>query len=417
MRISPSKLDLAERCLWWGRREVSVPYKESEAAEHGKRIHEALALQIENKTVLPTPTGIEEFESMSPKEWIDSVGISEGARAEVMLAMNLETGVARELPKGTRPGASRPYTDMVGTADVVWVDGDRGAIVDWKSGHQHLPDPRESPQLRLYAASLASIHSLAEVDVMYVRVSTDDPIILRGTLDVFELQDYVEHARQLVMSAQHAQPKPGLHCVGLWCPAFEICPATQSAALAAIGEQNGAPMHSFTPTIAITSNEQAAWLYHRCKAATQFVDAVMRAVKDYSDHSPIDLGNGMRYGLRQSTEESIRADSVDAIAKALEPWLPRGKVEELVEWSVTKGAVEKLVKATAPRGGKVETWEAALRSLRGAGCLASKTIMKHAEGKRPTHSEVEVELPMHPKCTTPIGDGYDHRDPTDPDAF
>ena len=408
MILSPSNLELAFRCSFWARPENKQPWKDAgEKALHGRKVHKVLEQAITNRDIT---SDLPEFREFSPNAWLAFAGVPVGAIAEQKFRMDLKTKRFERIPAQ----AKCSFEEIGGTIDVHWWDGQKGHVVDWKTGYAHLPKPGNSPQLLFYSAAIAKVYDLDEVQASYVLVNDEDPYSTTATVDIFQLEDFIEQMIEVIYGVSKSVPVPGLHCQGLWCPFASKCPAHLETVRAIVRED---PKPFLVPSPdRIESPEHATSIYHRMMGARRILAEVEECLRQYSTKVPIPLGDGSTYGPRQYTKEEIIAPSIEA----LQAVLPSVDISGACSFSVGKGALEKIVKAGAQRGKKTDAWDEAMRAVRGAGLTEVKQEIHYREGKRPTIAqefENESLQKVHPKALTIIGDGYDDRDPTNPDAF
>ena len=292
----------------------------------------------------------------------------EGARAEVAYAWDYETGAVRELGVDIGRDYALAATEIAGTADIVHV-GERVLVADWKTG---MKPPRAAGNgqlmfLALCATRLANVDT-ARLEIRHVRpggdVWVDSAEVSRFDLDVFESE-----LRDAIAAAPSSAPNPGAHCAGKYCPLRAVCPAT-------VATVDPAPAYPLALYEAgeIQGAAHAEWLLHRIESAAELLVAVKEKVKQYVDaNGPIELSDGRKYGPYVVLRESIEGPK----DKLLEAGIP----EELIEYSVGKGAVEKHAKDSAERGKGAAAARAAIERLRDAGCIKEISFVKYEARK------------------------------------
>jgi hypothetical protein len=229
-RLSPSKLGLAEKCVYWTN--PAFDYDEpppGRAARVGSLTH-SFAEALANGNSAPTvhDGDIEEVAdalaiARGPlAKWIaDWRSVDVPKAAELGLRMNVETGTVRPYPRRGEPGYERPLLhELGGELDLVRNFGTHLEVIDLKTG-----DPKyfTESQLRGYALLASSYYGVREVRVSFLRalktkLTQTEPV----TIDADELD--AEHGRvwQLLRTLPNSRPQPGEHC---WaCPARAACP-------------------------------------------------------------------------------------------------------------------------------------------------------------------------------------------------
>lgn len=196
-----------------------------EAAELGTRAHAWLEgmLGSPGDPEAPIPEDLEE--------------LRDGLLWAATLAFNLTEGGHRgdtsaewSFGKGERPplrldswehGSHR----FAGTADLVWTDADGVEnVLDYKTGWGHLPDPRESLELALYALAVGDAEQGSPVRVHYALLRTREH--RSALLTPEELRAWAERLCALALEVETAEvgaATPNRYCAS--CAASGVCPA------------------------------------------------------------------------------------------------------------------------------------------------------------------------------------------------
>lgn len=224
-RLSPSRMALAERCLYTFRDDVTLPPdKSGPEAIAGKAVHSAIEAYVRDGEV--TADLPESFLA-----WWDASGLSHETHtltAEMPIVYDFERGESRvveTLDNGRMPPTTD--TEMPCVLDLVAVprdDRESVLVVDWKTGK-----PKDFQwQMVTYALALNRLRDL-DVDpvralVVYVHESRtwqDMPMVF-DAMDLDAAEQTIRNARRRLPLAQ---PTPGAHCRDMWCRLRETCGA------------------------------------------------------------------------------------------------------------------------------------------------------------------------------------------------
>lgn len=315
---------------------------------------------------------------------------------EVALAYDAVTGKAREIGRGLdrKYGAVGP-TEIVGTLDIGALMGPDGVYVgDWKKGWSHgrlTPPPERNLQLKagLVAAARAWGRARGRGEVIrifddgdsYRKTATFSP----GQIDNAEgeivmLASRVMLDRQTYASGGEVRAVTGPHCT--YCPSFAYCPANLALARA-LGGDAAAVKGS---TLALLTPENAPVVYQRMKQARAVIEEIEEAVRTFARQTPIDLGDGVVYGVRAEDRREIDGRLAEqALAEVL------GEAAKVaIEPEVTLSGVERAVKkylADHPkenvRGALKALKERALEALKARGALKVTQAGKLIEHRPP----------------------------------
>lgn len=314
-----------------------------------------------------------------PQEWREDAGeidleaypISPDATYEVTVAWDYVSGEARILGVDLdRDYSSAKPTEYVGTADLVIVTGGHPLVADYKSARQGKTHPSKNAQLAMLALAVRSITQEEAVDVaLYYLDGTraDEATLDALDLDVFEasLRELAERYR----SGDVGEARPGPWCH--YCPSKGACPA-QRQALAMV--ESGTLVEPLTV-------ERVAAAWHRIKAIEGALEEAKRVCQDYAATYPVDLGDGTE--LRE-VEESRDAIDGEAAWPVLVGVLGEDGARLAAPVAVTKSAIAKAAKATAPKGQAASAERAALAALRESGALTTtmRTTVKAVRQKK-----------------------------------
>lgn len=365
MRVTASRLPLAEYCLHWAREDAQWSRSESAAASHGLAAH-AVAEAI----LLGRAVDVIDYEEIAEQ----ALELREhGAVPEIAFAFDCSAqysaNAVRELGRSIGRNYRLEPSELAGTADAVWYHDGIAIVVDWKTGQQSelgpVGDNRQLQALGLMAARVAGC-ARARIGVYHVGHGWQ-----WAELDELDLAAIEARLRALPQAIATARPNPGPWCASRYCPHVAYCESTQSTQLA--------PRDDSWPVVAdagsIESAAHAAWLLHRVEVVQRVAEQVRDALKEYADsHGGIQLADGSTWKKVEIRKEDIVAPSAEALIATLEPHCD---ASGLVEFSVAKGALEKAVKAHAEKGKGAEAWRKAIETLRLNGMIRTTTYSKH----------------------------------------
>ena len=409
---SASKLQLALSCP--ASQVLPVVDSEWAAGESGREKHAALADWV----TAPPDAKLDLPAQMAA--WLETVTeYADEMRhpdtiSEMALTYDVATGQARHL--GANLGRAYPErtpSEFYGALDYVRHDGDSVMVADLKTGMSDVPHPARNMQLRFGALAAARHFGVesARVGILHAPEGRT-PWWSWATLDAFELEmaaaelrtlaERIGYARNDAQRGKTPRLTVGEHCT--YCPARHGCPARVAMAKRLAGE----PEKVVLDLRALLTPETSALALARWQAASRALHEVGAALHAYAAESPIPLGDGRVWGPRESEREVIDAErawpvlveryGVEVARAAMSIDTSKAGVSRAmaVLRESMRGAAER------PRGvgdGRVTLKslnEDALRALREAGCVTSKTtksfeVYAVAPGISPTASEGQPE--------------------------
>ena len=301
-----------------------------------------------------------------PVEWL----------VEKPLAYHVERGSARYMkpPEYPRDYRDKKFGEIVGTLDLAAVLPDIVEVLDLKTGKgARESSVADSAQLKFYALCLARIHGVPRARITYLH-ATEDGIDDGDTvlLDELDLGQFAAQLGALAAGLQDAVPVPGPHCTGKWCPMVSICPATTKA-LAAIDKASDLT-RPFSTQLTIEDATHAADVRVRLKMVQAACASIEEQLKTWvKSNGPIDIGNGMQYGVREENRETVdigRPQAYQILAKRLGP-----KADQIVTLSTTKQDIRSACDTRAQA-------EDIFEELRAVGALRSASYSKLTEWKK-----------------------------------
>lgn len=164
-----------------------------------------------------------------------------GWRCEVAFAWSPSGDTARQLPKSDKlrdyyhdascpPDCIRHVNgdEQPGSTDVVTMADDAIEVIDVKTGVT--PLEQYIPQVRTLAVMAARTYGVSRARVRLVKLHKDAPAEeWSDTLRRADLDAIAEELAGQLAAAQTAEPSPGPHCNGMWCPARVVCPVVPAA--------------------------------------------------------------------------------------------------------------------------------------------------------------------------------------------
>jgi hypothetical protein len=270
--------------------------------------------------------------------------IPPGSRSEVKLGYDVATGVGRVIGEGAgRDYGSPGPMEIVGSTDVLGVEGETVVVIDWKTGFADVAPARENEQLWFYAlAACRALHlSSARVVIVYTKTGRVD----QHELDALDLADFAAALERLVKddarrrgAAQRGEPVDTTE--GDWCkhcPSKHTCPS-KNALLVQFGSKGLAVFGDATMTA-----DRAREAHLEIERFDQLLkDAKKRRDAYVTENGPIDLGDGRAYGryARKGKESFDGAVAIQAI-RDVTGELAREFESIAVERKVTKASIKR----------------------------------------------------------------------------
>lgn len=416
-RLSASRAELAEKCLFWARPDVdlgpgapmgvaprlgSALHQGAETAAPGEAEpadldEEDLGDVLRSAAALPTadldaiaarwgltPSSREALGELFSAwaEWWPGFLAGRGGtvevRREVPFAWNTRTWTARELPSsGHRDYSSALPEEVTCTIDAVIVEYAtaetmkarpplRVTVVDLKTGRARHRPAAEHAQLAVGALCAGHVYGVDSVSVVLAHVKPEGVYVDEATLDAWTTAARAELLEQHLAAIPTAAPRPGSHCAALHCPALGVCEGPRALA-------RRAPELAAALTVNIRSNEDAAAALLAVKPIEAFVAQLKRAAVDWAEAhgGRVVMPDGSARERVQVGRRSIDLNNARLRAE-LERLLGGAEgVEGLVKVkrSLPIAGLEKAVKARAGRGKKEAALSEALAALEATGGL------------------------------------------------
>lgn len=337
MTITMSALPRLLNCdgsLVLPRADVASPW-----ADQGNDEHEDLARQVQTGTLPPRLARI----------------VPAGSRAEVKVAFDVLTGQGRIIGEGGGRdyGTPGPF-EIVGSIDVLGVEGDTLIVVDWKTGHKEVDPASRNWQLWGYAIAAARALGLSKAIVRIAYTNLPGQPIDEHALDSFDLAEFATrlaglHVREGRLRHAYKEGVTPETREGTWCKhcaSKSRCPSkvgllvqVSTKGLATIGDTALTPERAREAHLEIERLDQLV------------VEAKARRSQYIDEHGPIDLGNGKLYGRvpRSGPRQLDGSIAVQAIREVVGE--SSKEFEALaVERKTSQAAIERAAKALGVPG-------------------------------------------------------------------
>lgn len=310
-RISASRLALLEHCQYFARDGVTWADTRSDAASFGTSIHALAEAYIRN----PRAELVTADERLARvwahvKAYIDEHR-SLGWRPEVAFAFDPLTDAAHELPQAEhRDYSAATEREICGTADLVYMSSDeQGAFAcvdDWKYSGFHLDAGRARAQLAALSLFVARAWGADRVRARALKISDTG---VDGTsevywFDAFDLAAQSDSIARGLAAVGRAEPQPGEHCTGRWCPAISACPATQGALAQVIPAASLVKSYRYSP--AIEGPDHLAWMLTVRPLLNKALEQVDDAVRAFVADGPVTTSEGAT--IRQTMKSLTKFD-------------------------------------------------------------------------------------------------------------
>jgi hypothetical protein len=282
-------------------------------------------------------------------------------------------------------------TEIPCTIDLVSPHEHTMLVTDWKFGFEGVPNPRTSMQLALGALCVSRAHGLDEVLVQIGRIDSVGAIHYDGCeLDAFALEDAadrwrtiwtkVQAARDAIANGETLVTTPGDHC--RYCPAKASCPSFAGIARELLAP--GSDWLARARTLIQDDDGAAADLWMKVQRARELLATVQGLLDARATERPFAIPGGMVVRQVETKRDAVKSPRVvrDVLAEFYGEEAANAAVE--TELHTTKGAIEKVAKAHAPRGKGAEETRRVLTVLRERNAIVTNTgtSVEAVEAKR-----------------------------------
>lgn len=384
---SPSKLELADECLFPFTSGEDWLDIRSDHALFGNAVHEAADRLVTAPDEQPDLDEIAERHKVPEKrreefeQAVEAVAerLAEEredmleARAELYVAYDLEKDKARLVLDPSEP--KRPG-EIRGKIDLLFKHAERGLLVvrDWKTGRRLLRKrPADQYQILFYAVAVSRLFGVDELVVELAFVSRDGVQVIPAYLDAFAIDSAKARLDELAAACERPSlPVYGAHCKALHCPIAHKCPAV-AAAMVELDEASKLRGPLDAEQLKEATDEQVADAWLRLAGIEQRVEQIRAVTEERirSMGSTIPVHGGMVLGVREHRgNESIKWS--DETEKILAERLG-SRADEAVTKRTTKKSIERAAKAleesmgNAQRGAGLKRYRGILAALNDAG--------------------------------------------------
>jgi hypothetical protein len=311
-------------------------------------------------------------------ECLDLANLPTHLATEVAFAYDYKARTARELGRNIgrdyaghleRTGqAPIGPTEIACTVDLAGLEGRRGYVGDYKTGHTRYPSPDRFGQTLLGALCVRHAWKCDDViaELIYIR-SDGNHYPARRLLDEWDLDifaDEIEAALELVdyseaeyIAGRGVPVREGDQCD--YCPAFKQCPAKVAlvksipAELAALGYTREVIVGEEAPAVGTVAagaldRRRAPEIWLTLERLEEIIGRIKQEICGLAAFDPIDLPDGRVIGRLITRREGLDGKIAAAV---IEQWFGAEAREAAVELSVSK---ERLREAAADHVRKVK---------------------------------------------------------------
>ena len=337
------------------------------AATSGTEMHAAIDDLIMGQSLDGHPEHARRKASLAAEALRPLLETATGIRSEAAYEYSLATDAAVYLGRGRDAYANADRESLCGTADLVLDFADGVPVVidhkSWSPGQ----DVDARAQLRTLALLVARAMGRESVKTATLLVGDNEARLVWGdTLDAFELDAEAHDLRAELARIPNAEPVPGPHCAGRYCPAIATCEATTEAMAHTIPADMLVRSHRLSPVI--VDNDHAAWTFAALRMVEAATDEISKALKAYADaHGGVLLSDGTIYAGHETTRETLDL----SVPGAVEAVRAAG-AEDAISYSSSKAAVERTI-------GKAS--KALVEELSAMGAIKSSTFTTYKATK------------------------------------
>jgi hypothetical protein len=255
--------------------------------------------------------------------------VPQNAESEVTVAWDPDTKKGRVLGRGLgRDYSKASPTEIVGTADLLWREGDLVCVDDWKTGKAVASGAAGTWQLRLLALAAARAVGVTRTRVRLIYPRADGRVYVdRADFDAFNLLDFerdlqgldrrISEARITFKEGRTLAVTEGPHC--RYCPALPSCPAKRAVVTALVARASQAPDEATVRAQVATLTPALigeTWL--KLEAAELYLKRVREAVDSYvRQGGPVPLPGGRELkevpSTRRYLDPKVAADVLLAL--------------------------------------------------------------------------------------------------------
>lgn len=301
-------------------KELDLVPPAGEDAASGTRIHRALETRLVADWAQLSPTELDLAERCEDQaQRVYSEWTTETSDAEVHRQyLEARVGITEQRSYFVKPLTEGLSYLATGQADVLYIAGDYALIMDYKTGRDEVESAESNAQLR----GLASIVSMLTNAPSKIRVAIIQPWMGQPSLADYDdtaldgARQWLRHVREKAMAG--GEPKLGDWCQ--YCPARALCPAKRDAMDTSALVQSGLPDDAKGAMIARAIDlpaEDLAGLLKRRRMIGWFVSALEAAARIKLENGEAVPGYELKeVNGRRTIEDSAKA--AQAVAHLLE---------------------------------------------------------------------------------------------------
>jgi hypothetical protein len=296
-------------------------------------------------------------------DWIARL-IPAGARSELALAFDVATRQGRVIGEniGRAYGDVAPF-EVVGSADMVGVDGDAVVVLDWKTGYLDVEPAATNPQMAFYA--LAACRAFGKDRAIVRLVYTKSNRVDEAELDALDLAAFADRLESLFRRVALAQSNRAAGAAvdtreGSWCrycPSKAVCPSKVGLLAQIAAGGLATTTGEMTPAVAARAYEQLVRIEQIVK------EARARLLTFVEEQGSIDLGNGRAFGrYRAIGDRKIDVDKAEAVVRDM---LGPEAARAMIKRSTSQDAIKAAAKQYGKRGDQANV----IKLLEAAGAI------------------------------------------------
>jgi hypothetical protein len=235
-------------------------------------------------------------------------------------------------------------------------------VIDWKTGLLKQKRADECAQLATAALCVSRLYDVDSVRVVLVRIRPGWVGVDEAWLDEFALDAHALSLEAQLDGVPSAEPMPGPHCSGEFCPALSVCEGPRALA-------RRAPELARSLPVVVDSEERAAAWLGCAKPIQAWLDEGKRAARAWAElHGrAVRMPDGSTMRLVPESRRSINVDRAEGALRARFGDVAVDKEIIKVTRKISVAAVAKLAQAGAPRGKKGEAAKQLIEELRATG--------------------------------------------------
>lgn len=233
-------------------------------------------------------------------------------QSELALAYDVEKETTRIIGEDIgRQYGELGVSEIAMTLDLAGAELDAVLVADLKTGRGHVTPARHNWQLRVGALAMARLQKVDSARVALILAPEgSQPRWDIAPLDAFDLADAAQQLRAMARLVEHEQElaRKGTRVppmkMGEWCrycPAKLYCPAHT----AMVRRFAGQPEEAVKDFKQLLTNATVKEAYFKWRLLKQLLGDVEGSLKAWATETPIDLGEGRRFGKLETSETEL----------------------------------------------------------------------------------------------------------------